>query len=156
MPHADDFSHSFGLCVEFGMAQQATNENGGLCLFHCKVDQTISVMAKRSFIEIRIAREEGGATLLKKERDDLGILHTRLTDVETDLPNMDAPAFKKQSLIFGDILIQQIHAAGLMINSSACVSSALLASCTASRMASFVMLSFQSSMMVSHAIPLAT
>src|SRR5438132_10911975 len=79
------------------------------------------------------------------------------SDIDADLPGRYASAFEQLALRLRDIFIQNIHADfSSSANSLACLSNALLASCTASPIASFVMLSFHSSMIVSQAIPLAT
>jgi hypothetical protein len=97
------------------------------------------------------------AAAIHGQRDDLFVLQAFVSDVNADLFGADAPTPQQQSLASRNVFVQDVQAAVCSrTNSSACLSKAWLANCTASLMASKLTLSFHSSTIISHAIPLAT
>ncbi|MFN8426942.1 MAG: hypothetical protein U0X87_11895 [Anaerolineales bacterium] len=63
-------------------------------------------------MKIIIARKECWASQALQERDYLAIFHAAMPSIDTDLFNRNTPTFKK-ALAFGDIFVQNIHAARL-------------------------------------------
>src|SRR6185295_12440179 len=107
-------------------------------------------------VEIRVAGKEGGTPQTVQQCNDFLVEKARPPDIDADLSHDNPPSFKQFTLRLRDILIQDVHADfSSSRNSLACFINAWLANSTASLMASLVMLSFHSSIIVSHAIPLA-
>ncbi len=122
-----------------------------------QIDKTVSSVPQRPVVESFVAGEERWAATPQQHRSDRLVRHATAPDVNADLLDPDTPAFEQQALALRNILIEDVHADCVAsTNSSACLDRAWLASCTASRMASTVTLRFHSSMIVFHAMPLAT
>jgi hypothetical protein len=74
------------------MAQQATDEVGGLVLIYGQSGQAVGRVAGGLPIEAQVASEEGRTRELVEQGQNLVILQSLVTDVYADLPNPDAPA----------------------------------------------------------------
>src|SRR3990170_8189526 len=92
---------------------------------------------------------------LMQKGDNFFIFHSLLANIMTDLLSLNSPRTQELSLAFRDIFIQNIHEP-VTTRSGTCETRALLASVTASDIASLVIAPRHSSIMASHAIPLAT
>src|SRR2546422_1207343 len=137
------------------MAEKTANETRCVVLADSQACKTVICVAKTSFIESQVTSEECQASEPVKKRDDLLILHPFAADVMADLTGANSPTSQKLPLVFGDILIKNVHSpAGT--KSSLWESSNSRASRTDSAIAPFVMAPRHCSIMASQAIPLAT
>src|SRR5262245_43455187 len=92
-----------------------------------------------------------------QEWKDFLILEPLAGKVDTDLPHPNPPTPQSLSLAGNDIFVQDVHdEVEATTNSSACFKSACAAKCTASAIASCVILPCHSSLMVSQSSPRAT
>src|SRR5437763_5674353 len=92
-----------------------------------------------------------------QEWKDFLILEPLAGEVDADLPSPNPPTSQMLPLACDDIFVQDVHdEVDATTNSSACFKSACAAKCTASAMASCVILPCHSSIMVSQSSPRAT
>ena len=59
MRSTNDNTHAFGMGVEFRVAEQASQECGGLEVLNVEKDQAVSCVAEVTLVEIAIKRDEG-------------------------------------------------------------------------------------------------
>src|SRR5262249_18710069 len=139
------------------MPQQPARKECRFVFFYCQIEQTVSRVDQLTILEIFIARHESWLAQAVQQRDDFFVLQPFASDINTDPFYMDAPTHQQQPLAPRNVFVQDVQAALCSrTNSSACLSNAWLANCTASLMASKLTLLFHSSTIISHAIPLAT
>lgn len=67
--NSDDLAHSFGVCAELGMTQNAANKSSNLILPDDQTDKAIPHVAKIAIVEIQITREKSWTTQFKQERN---------------------------------------------------------------------------------------
>ena len=97
-------------------------------------------MSKLAFEKILISREKGWAQQTVQESQDFFVLHSRSTEINSDLPDWHASRTEIRPLAGEYVLIQNIHVAvASLIGRSDCSRKARPANRTASAIISSVM-----------------
>jgi hypothetical protein len=109
---ADNFTHALCLRSKGGVPQQTANKLSSRVKGHIKKHQAVSPVTQVSLVKIVIAGEESWAAQGMQERDDFpAILHSRSSEVSTNMSRMDLPGSEQFTLRSDDVLIEHIHAA---------------------------------------------
>ncbi len=109
--HTGDDTHAFGNRVEAGMPGETPGEFSGVIGAHVQKHQTVGGMTEMSFAEIFVQREKRHAPKPVESRDDFSVLRAKVNEVAANLPTGHAPLPQERVLIFGKILVEQVHAA---------------------------------------------
>src|SRR5712691_1709503 len=135
--------------MQSGVPQHTTHKGGHLLWRHLKTDNTILPVADLTPIKTTIPREEGRPTQGMQKWEDFLILEPLAGNVDADLPHRNPPTPQVLPLTGDDIFVQDVHdTVEATTNSSACFRSACVARCTASAIASCVILPCHSSIIV--------
>src|SRR6266404_2034102 len=71
------FSHSFGVRIEFGVPQKASDEKSRVTVIEIQPHKTIGWMDQTPFEVVLVVGEEDRAIAVVEEWDDIGILDAR-------------------------------------------------------------------------------
>src|SRR4030095_15647906 len=132
---------AFGLRIQSGVPQHTPHKDGHLLWRYLQANKTILPMADLPPIKTTIPREEGRSMQVMQEWKDFLILKPLAGEVNADLPHPNPPTPQALPLAGDDIFVQNVHdTVEATTKSSACFRSACAARCTASAIASCVML----------------
>jgi hypothetical protein len=94
------------------MTKKSPNQIGGIEDMSLDDDQTVVPVTQTDSEESQITSKEGCLFgFVEESQDFLLVVPLRSSDLKADLTSMNAPSRQLFDLIFGDIVIQQDHAA---------------------------------------------
>jgi hypothetical protein len=74
------------------MAEQPSHKAGGFVVADVHADKAIPLVAESALIEIEVESKECRLAQASKKRDYLIVVHSRASQIATDLTDCDAPA----------------------------------------------------------------
>ena len=122
------------------MRKKSPDKERCLAGIHFKPGQTVPGVDEAALEDISISRQQSRLLQPQQEENDIIIMHSLAAEVSRDGTKTNAPLPQEISLIPGDVLIEELHAAAAT-SSAKCpprANSARRASCTASATASLV------------------
>ena len=148
-----DDARALGPGVQLGMAEGEGDMGGHLIVGHVEEYQALAAMAESTIVEVVVAGEERGSAEPVEQWEDIVVGHALVTGIDSNLPNGDPATPQCLTLALDNVLVEEVHVAGVSAPNRANV---WQARSTASAIASLGMLPRHSVTISSQSFPLAT
>lgn len=107
---ANDRANSFSTGVEGRVTKQPSYKMRRFVLANSQDSQAVPGLTEASPCQTQIACEERWRAKCQQERDDLVVGHALATQLDSDLPDGNAPASQQLALALQNVFIEDVHA----------------------------------------------